>query len=90
MPGPADRAATGFVFEDADSAGLLGAIERALTLYKEPLAWRRLQLRGMSEDFGWTASAQRYAALYHQMTGIDYPAPASSIAMEGKVRQIAS
>lgn len=85
-----DRAATGFVFENVDSAGLLGAIERALALYKEPLAWRRLQLKGMSEDFGWAASAERYAALYHQTTGIDYPAEAIPIAAEGKVRQIAS
>lgn len=89
-PGTSDRAATGFVFEEADGAGLRGAIERALALYKEPLAWRRLQLRGMSQDFGWAASAARYAALYQQITGIGYQAPAASITLEGNARQIAS
>jgi starch synthase len=85
---PSDLA-TGFVFEDPSREGLMGAIERALALYEEPLAWRRLQLKGMAEDFGWATSARRYAALYHQATGINYAVPASSPQIEGKVRQIA-
>jgi starch synthase len=69
--------ATGFVFEDATSPGLMGAVARALALYREPLAWRRLQIKSMTENFGWDASAQQYVALYHQITGIDFPAPGS-------------
>ena len=86
--GPPDLA-TGFVFEDPTRDELMRAIERALALYEEPLAWRRLQLKGMAEDFGWAASAGRYAALYHQITGIKYPVPALSPQIKGKVRQIA-
>ncbi|MES2294383.1 MAG: glycogen synthase GlgA [Pseudomonadota bacterium] len=86
--GPPDLA-TGFVFEDPTGDGLMSAIGRALALYKEPLAWRRLQLKGMAEDFGWAASAERYAALYHQATGINYSVPTLSPQIEGKVRQIA-
>ena len=84
-----ESAATGFVFEDADSTGLMGAVERALALYKEPLAWRRLQLKGMEEDFGWTASAERYVALYCEASGTDYQAP-MSLPMEEAIQQIAS
>ncbi len=72
--GPPDQA-TGFVFESPDGRGLMSAVERALAIYEEPLAWRRLQLRGMAEDFGWAASAGRYAALYNAVTGISF-APA--------------
>jgi starch synthase len=61
----ADRSATGFVFEDASAASLIGAAGRALALYREPLAWRRLQLQGMARDFSWNASAARYIGLYH-------------------------
>lgn len=75
--GPPDLA-TGFVFENPTRDGLMSAIGRALALYQEPLAWRRLQLKGMAEDFGWAASAERYAALYHQVTGINCTVPASS------------
>ncbi len=63
----ADRSATGFVFEDASPAGLVAALGRALALYREPLAWRRLQLQAMAQDFSWNASAARYIALYHEV-----------------------
>ncbi len=86
---PSDRGATGFVFDEADSAGLWGAVERALAVYKEPLAWRRLQLKGMAEDFGWAASAARYTELYRQVTGIEVTSPAPPTEEE-KVRQVAS
>jgi starch synthase len=65
----ADRSATGFVFENADLSGLLHAAGRALALYKEPLAWRRLQVQGMAQDFSWAASAEKYAALYCEACG---------------------
>jgi len=81
--GPPDLA-TGFIFEDPTRDGLMSAIERALALYEEPLAWRRLQLKGMAEDFGWAASAGRYAALYHEASGINHLAPALSAQMEGR------
>jgi len=67
-----DRTATGFVFEDENLPGLLQVIDRALTLYKEPLTWRRLQLQAMARDFSWNISATKYAALYHEAAGIPY------------------
>ncbi len=81
--------ATGFVFEDPTKEGMMGAVERALALYEEPLAWRRLQLKGMAEDFGWATSAGRYIALYQQATGADHATPVLSPRTEGKVKQIA-
>jgi starch synthase len=86
--GPPDLA-TGFVFEDPTRDGLRNAIERALALYEEPLAWRRLQLKGMAEDFGWAASARRYAALYRELTYINYPVSVLQSEAERNVRQVA-
>ncbi len=70
-----NRTATGFLFDDADLASLEDATGRALALFEEPLAWRRLQLQAMAQDFSWDASAAQYAALYHTVSGLPY-APA--------------
>jgi starch synthase len=69
---------TGFTFETADRYALMDTIQRALALYKEPLAWRRLQLKGMIGDFGWDASAARYVTLYHEVSRLQHPAPTVS------------
>jgi glycogen/starch synthases, ADP-glucose type len=74
----ADRTATGFVFDDATADDLRHAVERALTLYREPLIWRRLQLQAMAQDFSWDASAAQYAALYSAASGIAIDLSANS------------
>jgi starch synthase len=75
-----DRTANGFAFDDPTVQGLLGAVRRALAAQKEPLTWRRLQLEGMTQDFGWDAGAARYASLY---------AEAAARVDAGAARQIA-
>jgi starch synthase len=59
-----DRSATGVIFDEPNVDGLMQGVTQALTLHREPLLWRRLQLQGMAQDFSWAASASRYAALY--------------------------
>jgi starch synthase len=62
-----DCSATGIVFDEADVSGLMRGVNHALALYREPLLWRRLQLQAMLQDFSWSASAARYAALYREI-----------------------
>ena len=59
--------ATGFVFDHADAFDLQMAIQRALTLYRDHKAWRKLMLSGMAQDFSWTRSVRQYAALYRSL-----------------------
>ena len=59
--------ATGFAFESVNSADMLHCIERALALYSQPFTWRKVQRQAMSQDFGWSESARRYLALYHDL-----------------------
>jgi starch synthase len=59
--------ATGFAFESANSADMFRCIERALALYRQPLVWRKVQRQAMAQDFGWSESARRYLALYHDL-----------------------
>jgi starch synthase len=56
--------ATGFAFERADAGDMLQCLERALALYRQPLAWRKLQRQAMAQDFGWEGPARRYLGLY--------------------------
>jgi len=60
----ANDTASGIVFNEATPGSLLEAIKRALLLYQNPAAWKRIQARGMSKDFSWQQSAKQYLALY--------------------------
>ncbi len=56
--------ATGFSFRDPTPGALWGAIERALALWADKPAWRRLMANGMAADWSWDRSARSYVALY--------------------------
>jgi starch synthase len=60
----ADGTATGFTFDVASGWALGEAINQALTLFRDPAAWRQLQRRGMMTDFGWEGPARAYLDLY--------------------------
>ncbi len=55
---------TGFKFEAYDGKALLECLQQALRVFREPKAWRALQINGMSKDFSWKASAAAYVTLY--------------------------
>jgi starch synthase len=56
---------TGFKFQAYDGPSLLGALQQALSVFRnEPVVWRRIQLNGMAKDFSWQVSAIEYVKLY--------------------------
>ncbi|MCC6473946.1 MAG: glycogen synthase GlgA [Burkholderiales bacterium] len=59
--------ATGFLFQEISAEALFAAVERACAAWRDPAAWRALQRNGMARDFGWSASAARYARLYEEL-----------------------
>lgn len=63
----AAQRATGFVFAQPQAASLAAAIDRALELYRQPAAWKRLAARGMAQDFSWDRSAELYMGLYRRL-----------------------
>ncbi len=54
----------GFVFNDRKPSEFRRAIDRALSLWSDRRSWARLQRNGMTADFGWSASAERYLEVY--------------------------
>jgi starch synthase len=69
--------ANGVVFEEVSPVAMLAALDRALALYAQPILWRRLQSFGMSQDFGWNASARHYSNLYRKLVPDAEPTPAT-------------
>jgi starch synthase len=65
-----DGVATGFQFAPVTADALDGALQRALALWGDRTAWRRLQRRGMTRRVGWSRAAERYAGLYRQAAGM--------------------
>ena len=63
-----DGTATGFVFSESTTKALEETVLRACAFYREPLAWRRLQLSAMKQDFSWDRSAHQYLFLYETLT----------------------
>ena len=62
-----DAGSTGFLFKSANSQALRNAIKRAIHTYQDQRRWKGLQRRGMGQNFSWSASAQKYLALYRQL-----------------------
>jgi starch synthase len=67
---PGRRTATGFVFTEYTAAAMLVALNRALTVYRNPPKWRALQVNGMKQDYSWDRSAAEYVKMYRTLSGI--------------------
>ncbi len=58
---------TGFLFDEFRAEALQDAVERALRVWVDRDAWRRLVDRGMRRDFSWKTRAQEYETLYRRL-----------------------
>jgi starch synthase len=70
--------ATGFSFQDPIREDLEACILRAISLYHQPISWRRVQAAGMRQDFSWKRSAAAYLDLYRALTGSPTVVPRES------------
>ncbi len=58
----------GFLFEDITADALLSAVGRAVEVYRSvPDAWKRMMVRGMTQDLSWESSAAKYLELYRRL-----------------------
>ncbi|MGD9898291.1 MAG: glycogen synthase [Calditrichaceae bacterium] len=58
---------TGFLIESLSSKGIIDAVKKALSLYRNKKVWADLQKRVMVEDFSWEVSANRYVDIYEKV-----------------------
>jgi starch synthase len=59
-----NRTGNGFMFDAYTGAALLGAIERALELWKQKDKWWGLMLRSMALSYSWEIPAKKYVRIY--------------------------
>ena len=59
--------ATGFLFSAMNRSACADTLRRAIALYRDPKAWRRLQIAALGRDFSWEKSAQEYLTLYRSL-----------------------
>ncbi len=61
----------GFTFKTYNAHDMLGAVSRAVTLYEDKAAWKKLMTDAMKNDFSWDSSAKLYIGLYEELCGGD-------------------
>ncbi len=61
-----DRA-NGFVFQDYSGPGLLEGLDRTLSAYSRKRDWKKMIVRGMTQDFSWERAANAYVELYRRI-----------------------
>jgi starch synthase len=54
----------GFSFREPTDEALLAAVQAAAAAWHDKPRWQRIQVDGMSRDFGWAGAAQQYARIY--------------------------
>jgi starch synthase len=64
---PTTGIGTGFKFTHYRSEDLLKAVERAVHVFADTGAWRKLMRNGMMKDFSWETSARKYVQLYRSL-----------------------
>ena len=63
---PGTGEGTGFTFDEYSASALLGTLRWALDVFRDRVAWRRIQTAGMEQDYSWDASAREYVKVYER------------------------
>jgi starch synthase len=61
------HAGNGLQFSPVTQDALSLALERAVGLWRDRAAWRRLQQHAMAADVGWRRPAKHYASLFRHL-----------------------
>ncbi|MCK5457487.1 MAG: glycogen synthase, partial [Melioribacteraceae bacterium] len=56
----------GYSFVDYNGYALTNAVERAIHDFKNEPLWKKIQTNGMSKDYSWKRSAEKYIDLYQK------------------------
>ncbi len=58
---------TGIIIEELSGKGIVSAVKRAISYFKDKEKWVEVQKRIMEEDFSWELSAKRYLDIYERV-----------------------
>jgi starch synthase len=58
---------TGFLFDEYSSEDLLRVARAVMDYYYDEEVWKRLMVSGMSRDFSWEQSGEKYLEVYRRV-----------------------
>jgi starch synthase len=64
--------ATGFTFDTHTAEAFMEVVDQALSLWKKPLLWRKMQRNGMRQDFSWKRSAGIYEGIFRKLRALPH------------------
>ncbi len=64
---PSTKKGNGFKFKDASAAELLATVKKAVSVFKDKRLWNTLLRNGLSCDYSWCNSAEKYEVLYNKL-----------------------
>ena len=59
--------ATGFLYADKSTAGLIKSLNLALDVFEQKETWQAMQKNAMTRDFCWKTSANKYLDVYKSL-----------------------
>lgn len=59
---------TGFLSSSRNADQFTNALKKAIDVFHKPSAWKRITHNAMNQDFSWEKSAEKYCALYQELT----------------------
>ncbi|MGF1577339.1 MAG: glycogen synthase GlgA [Cyanophyceae cyanobacterium] len=68
---PQAETGTGYCFDRYEALDLYTCVVRAWEAFQYKDPWRKLQQRGMAQDFSWTKSAVEYIKMYQDILGVE-------------------
>lgn len=59
---------TGYTFNNYSGLALLGSVQQAISDFQVKDMWKKIQANGMSQDFSWKKSAEKYIEIYKKVS----------------------
>lgn len=78
------RNATGVLFDGETVDAMVGAIYRAMCLYRRPQIWQAMRHRAMTADFSWERAVPGYDSLYRSLMPGEVPQQAAAPAQAAR------